>query len=99
MEVMHRDDRTGYKAGALSIALARTTEEFIVVFDSDFLPRPDFLDRAAAYITAHPRLGWYQFKWKVHKRVLQLDNKVSLHRNGRTLSDRAASQKQRRPLS
>ena len=40
-----------------------TSEEFIVIFDSDFLPRPDFLDRAAAYITADPNIGVVQFKW------------------------------------
>lgn len=68
MEVIHRDDRTGYKAGALNLALGKTTEEFVVVFDSDFLPRPDFLDRAAYYIMANPTLGVVQFKWSYTNR-------------------------------
>jgi cellulose synthase/poly-beta-1,6-N-acetylglucosamine synthase-like glycosyltransferase len=68
MEIIHRDDRIGYKAGALNLALSKTTEDFIVVFDSDFLPRSDFLDRAAAYITADPNLGVVQFKWSYTNR-------------------------------
>jgi cellulose synthase/poly-beta-1,6-N-acetylglucosamine synthase-like glycosyltransferase len=68
VEVIHRNDRIGYKAGALNLALSKTKEEFIVVFDSDFLPRPDFLDRAAAYITADDNLGVVQFKWSYTNR-------------------------------
>ncbi|MDG6923555.1 MAG: glycosyltransferase [Nitrososphaerota archaeon] len=68
MEVIHRDDRSGYKAGALNLALSRTTEDFIVIFDSDFLPRPDFLDRAVSYILTDNNLGVVQFKWSYTNR-------------------------------
>jgi cellulose synthase/poly-beta-1,6-N-acetylglucosamine synthase-like glycosyltransferase len=67
-DVQHRDDRSGYKAGALNAALERAKEEFIVVFDSDFLPRPDFLDRAASYITSDDSLGVVQFRWSYTNR-------------------------------
>jgi cellulose synthase/poly-beta-1,6-N-acetylglucosamine synthase-like glycosyltransferase len=63
VEVRHRQDRWGYKAGALNAALAETKEEFIVVFDSDFIPREDFLERAASYVTTSDEIGVVQFKW------------------------------------
>jgi cellulose synthase/poly-beta-1,6-N-acetylglucosamine synthase-like glycosyltransferase len=67
-DVQHREDRAGFKAGALNAALDRATEDFIVVFDSDFLPRPDFLDRAAAYVTSDEGLGVVQFRWSYTNR-------------------------------
>lgn len=68
VQVIHRDDRIGYKAGALNWALSRTKEEFIVVFDSDFLPKPDFLDIATSYIMADQNLGVVQFRWSYTNR-------------------------------
>ena len=42
---IHRDDRTGYKAGALAHAMAAVKHPFVAIFDADFLPPPDFLRR------------------------------------------------------
>src|SRR5487761_250414 len=66
--VRHRDVRTGFKAGALREALEETREEFVVVFDSDFVPKPDFLVRAVAFITADEKLGVVQFRWSYTNR-------------------------------
>ncbi len=63
VDVLHRNNRSGYKAGALNSALSQTSEEFLVVFDSDFIPASDFLDRAVSYITADERIGIVQFRW------------------------------------
>jgi len=63
VDVLHREDRRGFKAGALNAALEKASEEFIVVFDSDFLPKPDFLRKAVGYITADDRMGMVQFRW------------------------------------
>src|SRR5262245_38454249 len=41
----HREDRTGYKAGALEAGLREARGEFVTIFDADFLPKPDFLHR------------------------------------------------------
>ena len=35
---LHRDERTGYKAGALAEGLRVATGEYVAVFDADFLP-------------------------------------------------------------
>lgn len=43
IEFIHRDNRHGYKAGALEEGLKRATGEFIAIFDADFIPPADFL--------------------------------------------------------
>ena len=40
---LHRDDRTGYKAGALEAGMKVAKGEFIAIFDADFIPSADFL--------------------------------------------------------
>jgi cellulose synthase/poly-beta-1,6-N-acetylglucosamine synthase-like glycosyltransferase len=47
--VLRRDDRTGYKAGALEVGRRETSAQLIVIFDADFLPPNDFLRRAVGY--------------------------------------------------
>jgi cellulose synthase/poly-beta-1,6-N-acetylglucosamine synthase-like glycosyltransferase len=47
--LLHRGDRSGYKAGALEAGRTATNAEFVAIFDADFVPRPDFLERAMAY--------------------------------------------------
>ena len=54
--------RTGYKAGALAEGLRAATGELIAVFDADFMPPPDFLERAVG-VFADPRVGMVQARW------------------------------------
>lgn len=42
---LRRDARLGFKAGALNEGLKKTGDEFVAVFDADFVPRTDFLTR------------------------------------------------------
>jgi cellulose synthase/poly-beta-1,6-N-acetylglucosamine synthase-like glycosyltransferase len=44
--VLRRDDRQGYKAGALEAGRRATDAEFLVIFDADFVPPADYLERA-----------------------------------------------------
>jgi cellulose synthase/poly-beta-1,6-N-acetylglucosamine synthase-like glycosyltransferase len=44
--VLRRADRQGYKAGALEIGRRETDAEFLVIFDADFVPPVDYLQRA-----------------------------------------------------
>jgi cellulose synthase/poly-beta-1,6-N-acetylglucosamine synthase-like glycosyltransferase len=44
-KVVRRGSRTGFKAGALQVALRETDERYIAILDADFLPPPDFLER------------------------------------------------------
>jgi cellulose synthase/poly-beta-1,6-N-acetylglucosamine synthase-like glycosyltransferase len=58
----HRDNRTGYKAGALETGLKTATGEYIAIFDADFTPPPDFLNRTIHYFT-NPKVGMVQTRW------------------------------------
>ena len=40
-----REDRQGYKAGALEVGRREIDAEFLVIFDADFLPPADYLQR------------------------------------------------------
>ena len=42
---IHRTDRTGFKAGALKAGLDSAKGEFLAIFDADFVPPSDFLER------------------------------------------------------
>jgi Glycosyltransferase like family 2 len=57
-----RQDRTGFKAGALAAGLKQAKGELIAVFDADFLPGPDFLRRVVPYLS-DPAVGFVQTRW------------------------------------
>jgi cellulose synthase/poly-beta-1,6-N-acetylglucosamine synthase-like glycosyltransferase len=58
----HRDGRDGFKAGALADGLARSRGELIAVFDADFVPPADFLERLVPHFT-DPTVGMVQARW------------------------------------
>ncbi|MBS3734923.1 MAG: glycosyltransferase family 2 protein [Phycisphaerae bacterium] len=60
---IHREDRTGYKAGALANGLKTATGEFVTVFDADFVPEPDFLKKSIDYFT-DPKVAVVQTRWE-----------------------------------
>ncbi len=62
IELIHRTDRTGYKAGALQNGLAHTDSDFIAIFDADFIPKPDFLRRTIHHFT-DDEIGMVQARW------------------------------------
>ena len=59
---LHRENRKGYKAGALQAGLAVAKGTLIAVFDADFLPNPDFLRRAVHFFT-DGKVGMVQVRW------------------------------------
>jgi cellulose synthase/poly-beta-1,6-N-acetylglucosamine synthase-like glycosyltransferase len=59
---VHRTDRTGFKAGALENGLKTAKGEFILVFDADFLPEPDILERTIHFFS-DPKIGMVQVRW------------------------------------
>src|SRR5262249_3981651 len=58
----HRDDRTGYKAGALEAGLKVARGELVAIFDADFIPTPDFLLRLVPHF-ADSAVGIVQARW------------------------------------
>jgi cellulose synthase/poly-beta-1,6-N-acetylglucosamine synthase-like glycosyltransferase len=63
IELIHRAERMGFKAGALRHGLAKARGEFIAIFDADFVPEPDFLAKTIPYFFERPRLGMIQTRW------------------------------------
>src|SRR5918993_471186 len=59
---IHRDDRTGFKAGALENGLNQAKGELLAIFDADFVPKPDCLRKLVDYFT-DPLVGCAQMRW------------------------------------
>jgi cellulose synthase/poly-beta-1,6-N-acetylglucosamine synthase-like glycosyltransferase len=57
-----RVDRTGFKAGALANGLEQSSNEFIAIFDADFVPAPDTLHKAIHFF-ADSKVGMVQIRW------------------------------------
>src|SRR5205807_8587773 len=58
----HRTNRTGFKAGALHEGLKSATGEFVAIFDADFVPPADFLQRTVHHFT-EPKVAMLQTRW------------------------------------
>lgn len=59
---IHRTDRTGYKAGALDSAMDQVEGDFIAIFDADFEPEKDFLQKTMPYFE-NENIGVVQTRW------------------------------------
>ncbi len=64
LDIQHirRENRVGFKAGALKEGLEIAKGEFIAIFDADFLPEPDWLKRTVVYFK-DPEIGVVQTRW------------------------------------
>ncbi|GAB4580077.1 MAG: glycosyltransferase family 2 protein [Anaerolineales bacterium] len=60
---VHRDNRKGFKAGALAEGLQTATGEYIAIFDADFIPPPDFLRRTVPFLLHDANLAFVQGRW------------------------------------
>lgn len=65
LDIQHikREEREGFKAGALQYGMDRCKGEFIVIFDADFLPEEDFIYRTLPYFEDE-KLGMVQVRWE-----------------------------------
>jgi cellulose synthase/poly-beta-1,6-N-acetylglucosamine synthase-like glycosyltransferase len=96
IEYVHRVDRSGFKAGALENGLRTAKGEFILIFDADFLPLPDVLERGVHYFL-DPRVAVVQCRWDHVNRdfsaltevqALMLDGHFMMEHAGRNRSGR-----------
>jgi cellulose synthase/poly-beta-1,6-N-acetylglucosamine synthase-like glycosyltransferase len=71
----HRTDRKGYKAGALEAGLKVARGELIGIFDADFIPPQDFLQRLLPHFS-EPRVGMVQARWGHINRDYSLLTKI-----------------------
>ncbi len=65
VQVIHREKRGGFKAGALAEALPQCAGDFIAIFDADFMPAADFLNRTIPHFFGDQsaRIGFLQTRW------------------------------------
>ena len=64
LDIKHivRENRVGYKAGALKEGLKTAKGEYIAIFDADFLPKADWLKKTIPYFK-DPEIGVVQTRW------------------------------------
>jgi cellulose synthase/poly-beta-1,6-N-acetylglucosamine synthase-like glycosyltransferase len=91
----HRTNRAGFKAGALHEGLKSAKGEFVAIFDADFVPPPDFLQRTIHHFTDQ-KVGMVQTRWTHINRnysflteveAILLDGHFVLEHSGRARSD------------
>ena len=75
IEYHHRSDRRGFKAGALQEGLQTATGELIAIFDADFMPPSDFLQRTVP-LFADASVGVVQTRWSFINRHYNLLTEV-----------------------
>jgi cellulose synthase/poly-beta-1,6-N-acetylglucosamine synthase-like glycosyltransferase len=63
IEHICREDRQGYKAGALQYGLALAKGEYVAIFDADFTPLTDFLRKTIPWFS-DPKVGVVQTRWE-----------------------------------
>jgi len=87
---LHRTDRTGYKAGALDGGMKVCRGEFIAIFDADFVPPPDFLERTVHFFT-DPTIGCVQTRWgHLNREYSLLTYMQSVYLDGHFMMEHAA---------
>ena len=91
----HRTNRVGFKAGALHEGLKSATGELVAIFDADFVPPSDFLERTIHHFTGE-RIGMVQTRWTHINRhysflteveAILLDGHFVLEHSGRARSN------------
>jgi len=77
LNIVHlkRDNRIGFKAGALKEGLEKSKGEFIAIFDSDFVPNPNFLINTIPYFK-NEKIGMVQTRWEHINRNFSILTKV-----------------------
>src|SRR3972149_1604884 len=64
IKYIHRQDRSGFKAGALKHGLETARGEFVAIFDADFVPNTDFLRKTLPHFYQDDRVALVQTRWE-----------------------------------
>ena len=63
VEILHRGERTGFKAGNLAFGLTHSDAPYVAIFDADFVPPTDFLKRTVPALVGDGGLAFVQARW------------------------------------
>lgn len=89
--VIRREDRTGFKAGALQNGLEQTGAEYVAIFDADFVPYPDFLKKAIPFFVDRPEIGLVQGRWThLNKKASMITRSQAMGIDGHFMIEQAA---------
>lgn len=72
---IRRENREGFKSGALAYGLRSAKGEFIMVFDADFVPKADILRKTIHYFT-DASIGMVQTRWTYINRDYSLLTRI-----------------------
>lgn len=75
IEISRRGDNVGFKPGNLNVMLPKATGDYLLILDSDFLPKRDFLKRLVVPVIKNPELAGAQAAWRI----------INVHDNHSTL--------------
>ncbi|KAL5195527.1 Glucomannan 4-beta-mannosyltransferase 9 [Glycine soja] len=67
-----RENRNGYKAGALKEGMKHSYVnlcDYVAIFDADFQPEPNFLWRTIPFLAYNPEVALVQARWKFVKNI------------------------------
>jgi cellulose synthase/poly-beta-1,6-N-acetylglucosamine synthase-like glycosyltransferase len=91
---VRRHRRTGFKAGALADGMELSDADFFAIFDADFVPQPDYLQRCMPFFD-RPDTGLVQarwghlnrgFSWLTRAQALAIDGHFGIEQAGRCWS-------------
>lgn len=92
VELRHRTDRIGFKAGALQAGLDGSSAPFVAILDADYVPSPDWLRSCMANLLHDSRLAFVQSRitylnrdvsWLTRGQAVLLDNHYVVEQGGR----------------
>src|SRR5205823_4772493 len=90
VQLIHRVDRTGFKAGALEGGLESASGEFVCILDADFVAPPDLLQRTIQFFT-DPKIGMIQTRWgHLNRRYSLLTRVQAMFLDGHLLLEQTA---------
>jgi len=75
IEISRRGDNKGFKPGNLNVMLPKAKGDYLLILDSDFLPKKDFLKRLVVPVIKDPTLAGAQAAWRI----------INVHDNHSTL--------------
>jgi len=88
---IRRENREGFKAGALQASLYRAAGEYVAIFDADFVPPQDFLLKTVPFFLDRINLGLVQARWgHLNPNVSMLTQAQSLGIDGHFMIEQAA---------
>src|SRR6266481_4602537 len=94
--ILRRENRVGFKAGALDYGFQKAKGEFFFILDADFVPPPNILKESIDYF-ADPKVGMIQtrwghinrtFSWLTRAQAILLDGHLVLEQTARSRTGR-----------